>query len=159
MFASGTELHPGVAAAFRECRRALAGVALLSGIANLLMLAGPLYMLQVYDRVLTSRSVPTLVALSMLLVGVYVFQGMFDSIRSRLVVRTAALLDARLARAVHDSVISLAVANDYRADGPQPVRDLDQIRAFMTGTGPIAFFDLPWIPVFLSICALIHPWL
>ncbi len=132
---------------------------MFSGVVNLLMLAGPLYMLQVYDRVLTSRSVPTLVVLSILLVGAYAFQGALDLIRSRVVVRAAALLDGRLAHAVHGAVINLAVGTKHRAEGPQPVRDLDQIRTFMTGNGPIAFIDLPWIPVFLFICALVHPWL
>src|SRR5512145_748272 len=66
--------HPDIVAALRECRRAFASVALFSGVVNLLMLAGPLYMLQIYDRVLASRSVPTLVALSVFLVGAYAFQ-------------------------------------------------------------------------------------
>src|SRR3981189_826802 len=83
MFASGNSVHPDVAAALRECRRAFASVALFSGVVNLLMLAGPLYMLQIYDRVLSSRSVPTLIALSVFLVGAYAFQGVLDLIRSR----------------------------------------------------------------------------
>jgi PrtD family type I secretion system ABC transporter len=143
----------------RDCRRAFASVALFSGVVNLLMLAGPLYMLQVYDRVLNSRSVPTLVALSLLLVGAYAFQGALDLIRSRAVVRSAALLDQRLALAVHGAVIRLAIALPQRGEAPQPVRDLDQIRAFLTGAGPIAIVDLPWVPAFLLICFLIHPWL
>jgi ATP-binding cassette, subfamily C, type I secretion system permease/ATPase len=116
-------------------------------------------MLQVYDRVLNSRSVPTLVALSLLLVGAYAFQGALDLIRSRVVVRSAAVLDQRLALAVHGAVIRLAIAAPHSGEGPQPVRDLDQIRAFLTGAGPIAIVDLPWVPAFLLICFLIHPWL
>jgi PrtD family type I secretion system ABC transporter len=150
-------VHPDVAAALRDCRRAFLSVAVFSGVVNLLMLAGPLYMLQIYDRVLSSRSVPTLVALTVFLVGAYAFQGALDLIRSRVVVRAAALLDQHLALAVHGAVIRLAVATRHPGDGPQPVRDLDQIRAFLTGAGPIAIVDLPWIPVFLSICFLIHP--
>jgi ABC-type protease/lipase transport system fused ATPase/permease subunit len=87
MFAAGTSVHPDLAAALRDCRRAFAGVALFSGVVNLLMLAGPLYMLQIYDRVLSSRSVPTLVVLSVFLVGAYAFQGALDLIRSRVIVR------------------------------------------------------------------------
>jgi PrtD family type I secretion system ABC transporter len=155
----GSSTHPDVAAAWRDCRRAFRSVALFSGVVNLLMLAGPLYMLQVYDRVLSSRSVPTLVALSVFLVGAYVFQGMLDLIRSRVVVRAAALLDQRLALSVHGAVIRLAVASRHPGEGPQPVRDLDQIRGFLTSAGPIAIVDLPWVPVFLAICFLIHPWL
>src|SRR5215211_997681 len=71
----------------------------------------------------------------------------------------AALRDCRRAFAVHGAVIRLAVSNRHPGEGPQPVRDLDQIRAFLTGAGPIAIVDLPWIPVFLAICFLIHPWL
>jgi ATP-binding cassette, subfamily C, type I secretion system permease/ATPase len=159
MLAPRPAVHPDLAEALRDCRRAFASVALFSGVVNLLMLAGPLYMLQVYDRVLNSRSVPTLIALSLLLVSAYAFQGALDLIRSRVVVRSAALLDQRLALAVHGAVIRLAVALPQRAEGPQPVRDLDQIRAFLTGAGPIAIVDLPWVPAFLLICFLIHPWL
>src|SRR5437016_1249624 len=88
--------HPEIAAALRECRGAFGGVAAFSAAINLLMLAGPLYMLQIYDRVLSSRSVPTLVALSLFLVGAYGFQAVLDLIRARIVVRAAALLDRRL---------------------------------------------------------------
>src|SRR5215204_5047939 len=159
MFATKAPVHPDLAAALGECKRAFGSVALFSGVVNLLMLAGPLYMLQIYDRVLSSRSVLTLVALSVFLVGAYAFQGALDLIRSRVVVRAAALLDRRLALTVHGAVIRLAVATRHRGEGPQPVRDLDQIRAFLTGSGPIAIVDLPWVPVFLAICFLIHPWL
>jgi ATP-binding cassette, subfamily C, type I secretion system permease/ATPase len=159
MFASRPSVHPDLAEALRECRRAFGSVALFSGVVNLLMLAGPLYMLQIYDRVLSSRSVPTLIALSVFLVGAYAFQGALDLIRSRVVVRSATVLDQRLALAVHGAVIRLAVTSRHPGDGPQPVRDLDQIRAFLTGAGPIAIVDLPWVPVFLTICFLIHPWL
>jgi PrtD family type I secretion system ABC transporter len=159
MFATKAPVHPDLAAALRECKRAFGSVALFSGVVNLLMLAGPLYMLQIYDRVLSSRSVPTLIALSVFLVGAYVFQGALDLIRSRVVVRSAAVLDQRLALAVHGAVIRLAVTSRHPGDGPQPVRDLDQIRGFLTGAGPIAIVDLPWVPVFLTICFLIHPWL
>jgi PrtD family type I secretion system ABC transporter len=140
-----------IAAALRDRRRAFTSIVLFSGIVNLLMLAGPLYMLQIYDRVLNSRSIPTLVMLSVLLVGAYVFQGMLDLIRSRVVVRAAAVFDQHLAVAVHGAAIGLGIS--------QPVRDLDQIRTFLIGTGPIAMVDLPWVPIFLAICFLIHPWL
>jgi PrtD family type I secretion system ABC transporter len=155
----GSSTHPDVAAALRDCRRAFGSVAVFSAMVNLLMLAGPLYMLQVYDRVLSSRSVPTLVALSIFLVGAYAFQGVLDLIRSRVVVRSAMLLDKRLALAVHSATLRIAVTTRHPGEGPQPIRDLDQIRAFLTGAGPIAIVDMPWVPVFLYICFLIHPWL
>ena len=125
-----TLTHPAVAAALTDCRRAFWSVAVFSGAVNMLMLAGPLYMLQIYDRVLASRSVPTLLALTVFLVGAYAFQGMLDIIRSRVVVRASALLDRRLGTAVHDAVVCIAVRSRKAGEAHQPVRDLDQIRAF-----------------------------
>src|SRR5712691_801126 len=151
--------HPDLAAALQDCRRAFWSVAVFSAAVNLLMLAGPLYMLQIYDRVLSSRSVPTLVALSMFLVGAYAFQAVLDLIRSRVVVRAAALLDRRLDATVHQAVVRLAVQSRKPAEAHQPVRDLDQVRAFLTSPGPTAIVDLPWMPLFLAVVFLIHPWL
>ena len=152
-------LHPAIAAAFRDCRRAFWSVALFSAVVNLLMLAGPLYMLQVYDRVLASHSVPTLVALSVLLCGAFALQAAIDLIRSRVVTRSAGFLDEHLSGVVHRAIIRLSAAGWQSGEAHEPVRDLDQIRTFLTGQGPIAIVDLPWIPVFLLICAVIHPWL
>jgi ATP-binding cassette subfamily C protein len=159
VLARSSSTHPHIAAALRNCRRAFLGTALFSAAVNLLMLVGPLYMLQVYDRVLASRSVPTLVALSIFLVGAYAFQGLLDSIRSRIVVRAAALLDSNLDVVIHRTVVALAISNRGAGAAVQPVRDLDQIRTFMTGAGPIAIVDLPWVPFFVGICFLIHPWI
>ena len=86
-----------VDAALKECRSAFGAVAVFSAAVNMLMLVGPLYMLQIYDRVLSSRSVPTLIALSLFLVGAYGFQAVLDLVRSRVVVRSAALLDPETA--------------------------------------------------------------
>jgi PrtD family type I secretion system ABC transporter len=134
-------------------------VGLFSGLVNLLMLAGPLYMLQIYDRVLASHSVPTLVALTLFLVGAYTFQGILDLVRTRVVVRAAGLMDRHLGTVVYNAVLRLAVQSRQAGDAQQPVRDLDQIRAFLTSTGPVAIVDLPWMPAFLIICFLIHPWI
>lgn len=148
-----------VANALRDSRRTFWSVAVFSGMVNVLMLAGPLYMLQIYDRVLSSRSVPTLVALTIFLVGAYAFQGAFDLIRSRLVVRAAGMLDYHLSTSVHAAVVRLGIQTRSPGEAHQPVRDLDQIRTFLTGVGPIAIVDMPWMPVFLFTCFLIHPWL
>jgi PrtD family type I secretion system ABC transporter len=152
-------VHPAIAAAFKDCRRAFRSVALFSAVVNLLMLAGPLYMLQVYDRVLASHSIPTLVALSVLLCGAFSLQAAMDLIRSRVVTRSSGFLDEHLSAIVHKAVIRLAASGRQTSEAHEPVRDLDQIRTFLTGQGPIAMVDLPWIPVLLVICSLIHPWL
>jgi ATP-binding cassette subfamily C protein len=151
--------HPAITAAFKDCRRAFRSVALFSALVNILMLAGPLYMLQVYDRVLASHSVPTLIALSVLLCGAFALQAFLDLVRSRLVTRAAGFLDEHLSAVTLSAVIRLSAAGRHIAEAHEPVRDLDQIRAFLTGQGPTAIVDLPWIPVFLLICGLIHPWL
>src|ERR1700730_15694426 len=143
IFSVGRFTHSDLALALRDCQRAFSTVAIFSGVVNLLMLAGPLYMLQIYDRVLSSKSVPTLIALSLFLVGAYAFQGALDMLRSRIVVRAAALLDQRLPLTVHGALIRLAIANRHPGAGSQPVRDLDQIRTFLTGAGPVAIVDLP----------------
>lgn len=151
--------HPAVAKALADCRRAFWSVAVFSAFVNLAMLSGPLYMMQVYDRVLGSRSIPTLVALTVLLVGAYAFQGLLDAIRGRVVVRAATLLDHDLSTSVHAAVVKMATQTRQSSDALQPVRDLDQIRAFFTSAGPVAVVDLPWVPLFLGLCVLIHPWL
>ena len=156
---SGQPAHTSLTAVLSDCKRAFWGVALFSAVVNLLMLAGPIYMLQIYDRVLASRSISTLVALTIFLVGAYAFQGLLDMIRSRIVVRATGLLDDRLGDTVHRAVIVLGARGGNAAQAHQPLRDLDQIRSFMTGAGPVAIVDLPWIPFFLAICFLIHPWI
>jgi ATP-binding cassette subfamily C protein len=151
--------NTAIGKALAECRQAFLSVAVFSAVVNLLMLAGPLYMLQVYDRVLASRSAPTLVALSVFVVGAYGFQAVLDLIRSRIVVRAAAVLDQQLGGDVHRAVVRLSTETRGPGEAMQPVRDLDQIRSFLTGAGPLAIVDLPWVPVFIIVCWLIHPWI
>jgi PrtD family type I secretion system ABC transporter len=134
-------------------------VALFSAAVNLLMLAGPIYMLQVYDRVLASHSVPTLIGLSVLLCGAFALQTIMDIIRSRVATRSAGFLDEHLTAVVLSAVIRLSAAGRQIGAAHEPVRDLDQIRAFLTGQGPTAIVDLPWVPLLLLVCGLIHPWL
>jgi PrtD family type I secretion system ABC transporter len=154
---STSSSHPGLAEALRDMRRSWWSVALFSAVVNLLMLAGPLYMLQIYDRVLASRSIPTLVALSAFLFGAYLFQGFLDAIRGRVVVAVSRSLDERLEMTVHDAVVRGALERRSGGEANEPVRCLDQIRAFLTSGGPVALVDLPWAPVFVGICFLIHP--
>ena len=156
-FAPSVKMHSALAGAFKDCRLAIWSIVLFSGAMNLLMLVGPIYMLQVYDRVLTSRSVPTLMALSVFLVGAYACQTALEVIRSRIIVRAAALLDRRLGARVHASMVQISTLSRDPAQAHQPLRDLDQLRTFMTSNGPAAIADLPWAPVFLVICFLLHP--
>ncbi len=146
----------GLAAALGECRWALAGIGLFSGLINILMLTGSLFMLEVYDRVLPSRSMPTLVALSILAASLFLFQAGLDIVRSRLLARIGNHLDRSLSARVFDLVIELPLR--VRGGGEaQPVREIETIRGFLSGAGPTAFFDLPWLPVYLAICYAFHP--
>jgi PrtD family type I secretion system ABC transporter len=154
-----TVARTALAADVSDLKRSYRSVAVFSSAVNLLMLAGPLYMLQVYDRVLSSRSVPTLIALSIMLLAAYAFQGALDLIRARVVARVATSLDFHLASTVHRAVVRLGLSARHAGEAQQPLRDLDQIRGFLTSTGPIAFVDLPWAPIFLALCFAIHVWL
>jgi PrtD family type I secretion system ABC transporter len=146
-----------LATALSTCRNALIGIAVFSGMSNILMLTGAFYMMEVYDRVLPSRSVPTLVALTVLAVTLFLAMGVLDFIRGRILVRIGASLDEQLSGRVYDTLIRIPLKTGSRSDGLQPLRDLDNIRSFLSGTGPIAFFDLPWIPLYLIICFMFHP--
>ncbi len=123
------------------------------------MLTGAFYMLQVYDRVLPSRSVPTLVALSLLAAGLFITQGVLDLIRSRILLRVGSYIDEKLSGRVFDTIVRLPLKAQSRGDGLQPLRDLDTIRNFLSGQGPTALFDLPWMPIYLAIIFSFHPML
>lgn len=143
----------------RSCRRIFWGMAAFSGLSNILMLTGSFFMLQVYDRVLPGRSVPTLIALMTLAAALYVFQGGIDLVRSRISVRIGRYLDETLGLRVFDALVRLPLKTRGDGDGLQPLRDLDQVRSFLSSGGPAALFDLPWMPVYLGICFAFHFWI
>src|SRR5947209_2253735 len=142
--------------ALRACRSAFIGVGVMSCMINLLYLTGSLFMLEVYDRVLPSRSIPTLVGLVILAGGLYVAQGVLDLIRGRILVRIGTALDEALNARVFDTVVRLPLMVGGRNEGLQPLRDLDNVRSFLSSLGPSAFFDLPWLPFYLAICFAFH---
>ncbi|ACB81016.1 type I secretion system ATPase [Methylorubrum populi BJ001] len=146
-----------IAAALGKCKTAFVGVAVMSGLVNILYLTGSFFMLEVYDRVIPSRSVPTLIGLAALALALYAFQGVLETIRGRILARIGAALDEALSGRVFDLVVRAPLKGANQGDGLLPLRDLDQIRAFLSGSGPSAFFDLPWMPVYLLICFLFHP--
>ncbi|WP_413713156.1 type I secretion system permease/ATPase [Shinella sumterensis] len=147
------------AAVASPLRRASLGIALISGVVNVLALTSPLFMLQVYDRVLASGSVPTLVGLAILAAGLYLFQAGLDIVRARVLLRIGEHVDGVLCGPVHDAVVRLPLVARMPGDGLQPLRDLDNVRGFLSGQGPTAFFDLPWMPLYLGICFLFHFWI
>jgi ATP-binding cassette subfamily C protein len=142
--------------ALRACRTAFFGVGAISCMINLLYLTGSIFMLEVYDRVLPSRSVPTLVGLALLAGGLYIAQGILDLIRGRILGRIGTSLDEALNARVFDTIVRLPLMVGGRNEGLQPLRDLDNLRSFLSGMGPGAFFDLPWLPFYLAICFAFH---
>lgn len=132
--------------------------AAFSMVVNLLMLVPSLYMLQVYDRVLTSRSLDTLLMLSILAVGLYGLLAFSEWVRAQLLINAGIELDASISPRVFESFVGASTG----ARGPSAVvafSDASQIRQFLTGTGLFALFDAPWTPIYLVVIFLIHPWL
>jgi PrtD family type I secretion system ABC transporter len=131
----------------------------VSGVVNVLALTGSVYMLQIYDRALTSQSIPTLLALSGLAIGLYLFQGMLDISRSQILVRIGAKFDQRLAPLSHKVAIDMPRYGFSTSEANERGRDVDTLRQFFGGQGPVALFDLPWMPLYLVFIYCLHPWL
>ena len=138
-------------------RGAVVAMAVMSGAINLLALTGSLYMMQVYDRVLSSRSVSTLVALSILALGLYLFHGLLEVLRSQSLVRIAGRIDRKHMLPAHAAALRLSLLGRSTGDAQQPIRDVDTIRSFLAGQGPVAILDLPWMPLFILFVFLLHP--
>src|SRR6516164_7144996 len=156
-FATAAAADDPVSHGLHESARRMIGIALFSGVINLLMLSGSLYMLQVYDRVIPSRNTATLVGLSLMVLLAYLMQGYFDALRSRMLCRVATLFDVGLQDSIHTALATLPLRGAKPLTMQQPLRDLDQVRAFMSSMGPTAFLDMPWIPIFLIALFLFHP--
>lgn len=123
---------------------------------NLLMLVPPLYMLQLYDRVLISRSEETLIMLTIIVVVLFITMGLLEIVRSKILVKVGNKLDSILSQRVFDSLFELANKFPGKASS-LPLADLTAIRQFMTGNGLFAFFDAPWIPIYIAVLFMFHP--
>src|SRR6476646_6710063 len=143
-------------AALASCRGAFLDTGLISGMSNVLMLTGAIFMLEIYDRVLPSRSVPSLIGIAVLAAALYVALGFLDLIRGRILARIGISLDEALSGRLYQTIVRLPSIVGLLTDGAAPMRDLDTVRAFLGGIGPVALFDLPWIPVYFGICFAFH---
>jgi PrtD family type I secretion system ABC transporter len=144
-------------AAFGSLKGVVVAMTVISGTTNLLALTGSFYMLQVYDRVLASKSIETLVALSVLALGLYLFQGALEILRSQILVRLGARLDDGLIESAHRASLKLSLLGRKGAEAQQPLRDVETIRGFLSGQGPLAIIDMPWMPLFLAFIFVLHP--
>ncbi|MEM6682438.1 MAG: type I secretion system permease/ATPase [Pseudomonadota bacterium] len=146
--------------ALKKAKNGLIAAAILSAIINILMLGGPIYMMLIYDSVLASRSIPTLVGLLFIIAIVYLFHGAFDILRARLMGHIAVHLDSALSDRLHSVMRQQKLKSGHLpGDGLTPLRDLDQIKGFLNSPGPGAFMDLPWVFFFIGILSLLHIWL
>lgn len=123
---------------------------------NLLMLVPPLYMLQLYDRVLTSRSQETLVMLTAIVVVLFITMALLEIVRSKILVKVGNNLDGILSTRIFNSLFELANRHPGKASS-MPLSDLTSIRQFLTGNGLFAFFDAPWIPIYIAVLFMFHP--
>jgi PrtD family type I secretion system ABC transporter len=157
--ARSAELDTGdeFASALRQCKRLIWTAAAFSGGVNLLFLASPLYLTEVYNRVIPSGSIPTLVSLSIGLVLALGTMAVFDTVRAKILIRAAARLDRILAHRVFHAIIDLAPRNGAVSRNAQMLRDLDQFRQVLAGPGAQFFFDVPWSPLFVVVLFLISP--
>ena len=138
-----------------EIKRVLVFVAFFSLIINLLMLVGPMYMMQVYDRVLTSGSVPTLVYLTIAAAGLIFAGALLEGARSRILVRLGGRFDELLSARMFSRTVTRGLGE--KKDESSSLRDMDTLRTFLTGSGLFFFFDAPWTPLFLGVIFLLHP--
>lgn len=145
-----------IVGAMAPLRGALIPILTLSAVLNILALSGSFFMLLVYDEVLPSHSVPTLVALLIMVTMAFGFQAMLDVIRSRAMIQAGALLDSRLSDRIYDVLSRYELRFGPMREGMMPVRDLDSVRAFVSGQGPLALLDLPWVLLFLGILFGFH---
>ncbi len=142
--------------ALSASRSLFVGVGVFSFFVNVLMLTSPIFMLQVYDRVLASRSEATLLTLFLLMTALFAIMGVLDFARTRVLARAGARFQALLDRRVFDAVLRRAVAPDERGAPSSGVRDLESIQRALSGPAPFAFFDMPWAPIFLLAIFLFH---
>jgi ATP-binding cassette subfamily C exporter for protease/lipase len=142
--------------ALMQFKRTFRTVGVFSAIINLLMLAPSLYMLQVYDRVVTSRNEITLLMLTLIMLGAYLFMGALEFIRSFVLVRVATRLDMQMNKRVYTAAFEHNLKKGG-ANAGQALQDLTNIRQFLTGNALFAFFDLPWFPIYLAVIFFFEP--
>ncbi|MCR4265863.1 type I secretion system permease/ATPase [Nitratireductor sp. ZSWI3] len=131
-------------------------VGIFSSAINLLYLSSPLYLMQVYNRVLISESIPTLALLTLILVIALLVMAALDAARAQILIRCGIILDQKLSGRLFSALVQKSSRQGYSL-GAQPLRELDEFRTFITGPGIYFAFDIPWIPIYLGLLYLIHP--
>ena len=151
-------MPPVLKAVISASRSAVAAAAMFSLFLNLLMLVPSIYMLQVYDRVLSTGSVPTLLMLTIIATFMFMVFGGLEWLRSQIMIVTSMRFDAMLGPVVHDAIFARAIISSGRRASAQPLEDIDKVRQFVTGTGLFALLDAPWVPLYVGLMFVFHPW-
>lgn len=144
--------------ALKACRESFLSVGFFSFFINALMLVPTFYMLQVYGRVITSGSLTTLTMLTLIMTGLVITLGCLEWTRSRIMVRVSNRLDMLLSRQVYKASFKRALESGGMDASAQPLNDLTGLRQFLSGNGLFAFFDAPWLPIYIAVMFMLHPW-
>lgn len=144
--------------ALASCKSSFLAVGFFGFFINILLLAPSFYMLEVYDRVVSSRSVTTLVMLTILIIILMSTYGALEWVRSRIMIRVSAQLDLNLGSRVFEASFKQALYSSGARSSAQPISDLAGLRQFLTGSGLFAFFDVPWLPIYIGVMFFFHPW-
>lgn len=144
-------------AALRALKRPLIGISAISCLGNILMLTGPMFMMLVYNKVLSSKSLPTLIALTLLALLLYAFYGLLEALRGKLMARVGITFDHRLAPTLFEATLKLPLHFGPHARNHDPLQDLASIRNYLMGPGPVALLDLPWMPIYFTVLFVVNP--
>ena len=155
---SGAAAGTALKTALDACRGSFMSAAFFSLFVNLLMLVPAIYMLQVYDRVLTSGSESTLLMLTLIVVFLFIVLGGLEWLRAQIMIASSMRLDALLGPKIHDAVFARSLTSGGRQADTQPLTDLDRVRQFLTGQGLFAILDVPWLPIYVAVMFMVHPW-
>jgi len=140
------------------CKGAFLSAAAFSLVINLLMLTPTIYMLQLYDRVLSSRSLETLVMLTLIVIAIFATQGALEWVRSQILVRVSTKLETLLNKRLFVIAYKQSLYSGGQNASAQPLDDLTSLRQFLTGNGLFAFFDAPWLPIYIALMFMFHPY-
>ncbi len=149
---------PALRAVISASRTAIVSAAMFSLFLNLLMLVPSIYMLQVYDRVLSTGSVPTLLMLTLITTFLFIIFGGLEWLRTQVMIVASMRFDAALGPKVHDAIFNRTIASSGRRASAQPLEDIDRVRQFVTGPGLFALLDAPWVPIYVGLMFVFHPW-
>ena len=150
--------YPELTAALKDVKSYFIYAGIFSASVNMLMLVPVIYMLQVFDRVVSSGSLSTLASLTVLMMVLLMAVGGFEWVRSMILISASNRIEKNLRQRVSDATFKRALLSGGMVSNAQPLSDLSGLRQFLTGNGLFAFFDAPWFPIYVAVMFMFHPW-